>query len=65
MLVETPYFGGVINQKTYLNYELGSIFSLIYLAYKLVNLLVFEKISCKMNKNWTFKKITGLGLNFI
>ena len=24
MLVETPYFGGVINPKTYLNHELGS-----------------------------------------
>ena len=26
MLVETPYFGGVINPKTYLNRELGSKF---------------------------------------
>ena len=26
MLVEKPYFGGVINPKTYLNHELGSQF---------------------------------------
>ena len=26
MLVETPYFGGVINPKTYLNYDLSSKF---------------------------------------
>ena len=26
MLVKTPYFGGVINQKTYLNHELDSKF---------------------------------------
>ena len=26
MLVETPYVGGVINSKTYLNHELGSQF---------------------------------------
>ena len=65
MLVETPYFGGVINPKTYLNHELGSkFFSLSDLAYKLVNLLVLEKKSCKMSKNWTFQKIIGLGLNF-
>ena len=25
-LVKTPYFGGVINPKTYLNYKLGSMF---------------------------------------
>ena len=44
MLVETPYFGGVINQKTYLNQELGSkFFFLRSLAYKLVSLLVFEE----------------------
>ena len=44
MLVETPYFGVVINPKTYVNHELGSkLFFLISLAYKLVNLLVFEK----------------------
>ena len=44
MLVETPYFRGVINPKTYLNYELGSkFFFLSDLSYKLVNLLVFEK----------------------
>ena len=42
MLVETPYFRGVINPKTYLNYELGSnLFFLSDLAFKLVNLLVF------------------------
>ena len=65
MLVEKPYFGGVINPKTYLNHELGSkFFFLSDLAYKLVNLLVFEKCSCKMSKNWTFQKIIGLGLNF-
>ena len=52
MLVETPYFGGVINPKTYLNHELGSkFFFLSDLAYKLGNLLVFEKCSCKMSKN--------------
>ena len=44
MLVETPYFGGVFNPKSYLNHELGSnFFFLSGLAYKLVNLLVFEK----------------------
>ena len=65
MLVEKPYFGGVINPKTYLNHELGSkFFFLSDLAYKLVNLLVFETFSCKMSKNWTFQKIIGLGLNF-
>ena len=54
ILVETPYFGGVINPKTYLNHELGSkFFFLNDLAYKLVNLLVFEKNSCEMSKNWT------------
>ena len=29
-----------------------------------MNLLVFEKISYKMSKNWTFQKIIGLGVNF-
>ena len=29
-----------------------------------MNLLVFEKKSCKMSKNWTFQKNFGLGLNF-
>ena len=44
MLVETPYSGGVINPKTYSNPDLGSkFFSLSSLAYKLVNLLVFEE----------------------
>ena len=44
MLVKTPYFGGVINQKTYLNHELSSkFFFLSSLANKLVKLLVFEK----------------------
>ena len=57
--------GGVINPKTYLNHELGSkFFSLSDLAYKLVTLLVFEKKSCKMSKNWTFQKNIGMGLNF-
>ena len=60
MLVETYYFGGVINTKTYLNHELGAkfffLFSLSNLEYKLVNLLALEKISCKMSKNWTLKK---------
>ena len=53
LLVKTPYFGGVINQKTYLSHDLGSkFFFLSSLAYKLVNLLVFEeKKSCKMSKN--------------
>ena len=27
MLVETPYFGGVINPKTYVNHEIGFNFS--------------------------------------
>ena len=44
-LVETPYSVGVLNPKTHLNRDLGSIsFILGSLAYKLVNLLVFEKI---------------------
>ena len=65
MLVETPYFWGVIDPKTYSNHDLGSnFFSLGSLAYKLVNLLVFEKMSCKMSKNWSFLKIIGRGLNF-
>ena len=65
MLVETPYFGGVINPKTYFNHELGSnFFPLSSLAYKLVSLLVLEKISFKMSKNWNFVNIIGLGLNF-
>ena len=51
MLVETPYFGGVINPKTYLSHELGSnFFPLSSLTY-LVSLLVFEKNLCKMSKN--------------
>ena len=65
MFVETPYIGGVINPKTHLNHELDSkFFFLSSLAYKLVNLLVFEKNSFKMNKNWNFVKNIGLGLNF-
>ena len=65
MLVETPYFWGVIDPKIYLNHDLGSnFFFLSSLAYKLVNLLVFEKMSCKMSKNWSFIKIIGRGLNF-
>ena len=56
--------GGVIHPKTYWNHKLGSkFFFLSDLAYKLVNLLVFEKNSGKMSKNWTFQKIIGLGLN--
>ena len=39
------------------------IFFLDNLAYKLLNLLVFENISCKMSKNWIFSKIIGLGVN--
>ena len=34
------------------------------LVYKLVNLLVFEKLSFKMSRNWTFVKVIGLVLNF-
>ena len=52
MLVEMLYFGGVINPKTYFSHEIGSkVFFLSDLTYKLVNLLVLEKISCKMSKN--------------
>ena len=59
------YFGGVINPKTYLNHELGfKKFFLCSLAHELVNLLVFEKKSFKMSKNWNFVKIICLGLNF-
>ena len=65
MLLETLYFGRVNNSKTYLNHELSSkFFFLSDLAYKLVILLVFEKFSCKMSKNWTFQKNIFLGLNF-
>ena len=40
-------FWGVINPKTYLNHELRyNFFFLCDLAYKLVNLLVFERNSC-------------------
>ena len=52
MLMEKAYSGGVINPKTYLNHELGS--KKIFrgsLAYNLVNLFVFEKISSKISKN--------------
>ena len=63
MLVETRYSGGVINPKTYLNEELGSTFFFLgSLAYKLVNLLVFEKIVCKMSKNWICSKNIDRGL---
>ena len=49
MLVETPFFGGVINPKTYLNHEVGSKgFFLISLVYKVVNLFVFEKNHVKL-----------------
>ena len=62
---KNPILERSLIQKTYLNHELGSkFFFLSDLAYKLVNLLVFEKISCKMSKNWNFQKIIGLGLNF-
>ena len=62
MLVETPYFGGVINPKNYLNHELGSkFFFLSGLAYKFVNLFF---LSCKMSKNWFILNIIGLGHNF-
>ena len=65
MLVETPYSGGVNNPKTYIFYELDSKFLFLgSLAYKLVNLLVFVKISCKMSKNWIFSKIIGRGLKW-
>ena len=44
MLVETPHSQGVINPKAYLNLELGSkFFFLSSLAYKQVNLLVFDE----------------------
>ena len=43
MLGETPYSGGVINKKNYLNHELGFNFFLGSLAYKPVNLFVFEE----------------------
>ena len=44
----------VIYPKTYLNHELASKFLFLSdLAYKLVNLLVFEKKSSKVGKNWT------------
>ena len=42
MLVETPYFGRVINPKTYLNQGIGSTFCFLSsLPYKLVNLFLF------------------------
>ena len=65
-LMKTPYFGGAINPKTYLNHELGSkLLFLSSFAYKLVKLLVFEeKNSCKMSKNWFFSSIICFGLNF-
>ena len=64
MLLETPYFGGVINTKTYLNHELGSKFGFLNsLAYKLVNLLVKKKIMQKEQIYFLFF-IIGLELNF-
>ena len=64
ILVETPYSGGVINTKTYLNHELGSeFFFLSSLAYKLVNLLVFEFFNVKWARIESIK-IIGLGLKF-
>ena len=57
MLVETPYFGGVINPKTYLNHELGyKFFFLSDLAYKLVNLLVIENFSCTIEHELNVSK---------
>ena len=47
MLVETPYFGGIINPKTNLNHVGSKFFFLSSLANKLLNLLVFKNISCK------------------
>ena len=48
-----PILKGSLIQKTYLNHELGSnfFFFLSDLAYKFVNLMVFEKNSSKMSKN--------------
>ena len=55
MLVEMPYSGGVFNPKNlpkpWIRFR---FFFLNSLAYKEVNLLVFENISCKMSKNWNF-----------
>ena len=61
MLVETHNSWGVINRKTYLNHELGSNFIFLnILAYDLVNLLVFEKMSYKMSKSFIFLFFTLL-----
>ena len=48
--------GSLVKKKTtYLNHELGSkFFFLSSFAHKLVNLLVFEKNSYKMSKDWFF-----------
>ena len=56
-MLETPCFREVINPKTYKNHELDSkFFFLSSLAYKLVNLWVFEKNFITRSKNW-IKKI--------
>ena len=55
MLAEKPYFEEIINPKTYLKHKLGSKFLFLSsLAYELVNILDFEKISCKISKNHFF-----------
>ena len=69
MLVKTPSFGGVINPKTNFSHELGSkFFFLSDLAYKLVNLLVFENIHVKWARTELFKKLlvwdSTLPMNF-
>ena len=57
MLVEKPYLGGVINTKTYLNHELGSIFFSEWFGIWISEPFGFwRKKSYKMSKNWTLKK---------
>ena len=34
------------------------------LPYKLVNLFIFEKVSCKMSKNLSYPKVIGQGLKW-
>ena len=41
-----------------------SVFFLSDLAYKLVNLLIFDFFFVKMSQNWNLVNIIGLGLNF-
>ena len=67
MLVKTLFFGGIIIKKNLLKTwaRLQVFFPLSSLAYKLMNLLVFErKKSYKMSKNWFYFLIIGLVLNF-